>query len=103
MLLRLLPFLFCFGAGFVVCLVLVARSRPPGAARDWEAKYHDVSRRYRELSERLQSIDRDADVRASLLRQALSEVRDLLAQRAPAATDGAQRALERIDAALRRP
>jgi len=102
MLLRLLPFFLCFGAGFAVCLILLARSRPPGAARDWETKYREVSQRYRDLSERLKSIDRDADLRATSLRQALAAVRDILAETTPAAADAAHRALEAIDAALRK-
>ena len=100
MILKLLPYFVAFAAGFGVCLTLLARSRAPGASRDWETKYHDLLERFRSLSQRLKEVDQGTDVRTSRLRRTLNEVRTLLANGKPP-NHAAERALKEIDAALK--
>jgi hypothetical protein len=50
---RLLPYFLSFAAGFVVAVLLFSRREAEAPDPDWEAKYRDLSRRYRELAERI--------------------------------------------------
>ena len=66
---RLLPFVLCFGLGFVLGIMIVMRRRVDQRLKnDWEAKYRSLERRYRDLTHRLKDLDPKED-RANLRRR----------------------------------
>jgi hypothetical protein len=70
---RLLPYLICLALGLVAGAVLFRR-RHGSSSDEWQAKYHELNHRYRDLTRRIKELDK------TRYRRALTEVLALLEQ-----------------------
>ena len=98
---RLLPYVIALAAGFIACAVFVRRDGPGGSSTDWERKYREILQRYRDLTTRLEHIDKTADLKASRLRQTLVIAAGHLREEASQSNGRASTALEIIEAGLK--
>lgn len=99
---RLVPFLVCFGAGFFAGVMLALRGgRSRGAfSTDWEAKYREVEGRYRDLTRRLEDADRKASARATVYRTTLRDVAELMKEPEKLSAENVETTYQRIVSVL---
>lgn len=99
--LKTIPYLIAFAAGFLACMGLLRRRGSPAVPGGWEAKYREVFQRYRDLTQRLESIDKTAENKANRLRMSLLNVAELLRPADGINSERALAALREIDTALK--
>ena len=96
---KLIPYLAAFAVGFFASRFLF-RFTGTTASVGWEHKYREIFQRYRDLTQRFESIDRAADLKAARLRKSLIDVAAILRGSDGVAPDRAAAAIREIDAAL---
>jgi hypothetical protein len=98
---KLVLYFVAFAAGFLACVGLSRRRTPPERRDPWEAKYREMFQRYRDLTLRLETIDRMSENKANLMRQSLLKVAGLLRPADGINSERALEALREIDSALK--
>ena len=100
MILRLLPYVFAFGFGFVLAMMVFNRRGERQQGGELQEKYHALQKRFRDLTAQLSQQNGGGDVRVGRLRRALREVQGLLHDPARVSEARARDALEAAENAL---
>jgi hypothetical protein len=98
--LKLLPIILGLFVGFMLALLLLRQAGARNQTAKWERQYRELHGRYRNLTQRLQDVDRTAEAKSNRLRQKLLDVGEILSRKQSDSAAQVDKALQEIKAAL---